>query len=74
MAINVEVHGRFSKALPYPGIFVDEQEGLIVLLTGPGTGTVLNPGRSSYSVGYVGSYWKMERLVPFLGRLTMENK
>lgn len=75
MAITIEVNGLHKSPIKsYPSIAIDETEGLIILLTAPGCGTVLVPGRASYSTGYVGQYWKMERLTPFVGSLKMENK
>lgn len=74
MSVNVEVAGKNKRNYSYPALFIDEQEGLIVLLSSAGTGTVIDPGRCPYNTGYHGSFWKMDRLVPFLGSVKLENK
>lgn len=74
MSVKVEVSGKNKRNYCYPALFIDEQVGLIVLLTSAGTGTVIESGTTTYDVGYHGSFWKMERLVPFLGSVKLENK
>lgn len=73
MAVKVEVAGKHQRNNSFPGIYIDEDTGLILLLSSPGTGTVLQPGRTNYEVGYNNMYWKMAQLVRFHGRVIMEN-
>lgn len=74
MSVKVEVAGRNKRNYSYPALYIDEQQGLIVLLSSAGTGTVIEPGTTTYDVGYNNMYWKMDRLVPFLGSVKLENK
>ncbi len=74
MAIKVEVAGRNMRNQPYPGLYTDPEERLILLLIEPGVGTVIEGGATRYSPGYFGRNWYMTRLEPFLGRVTLENK
>lgn len=74
MAVNIEVHGKNSQGFHYPMIMIDLAEDLIIFITEHSTGTVLKGGRTRYNPGYHGTHWYMNRLVPFTGRITLENK
>jgi len=73
MAIKTEVSGANTPRWSYPAILVDEETGLVVLVTSHECGTVLRPGSTNYDIGYVGKNWKMHKLVRFHGSLRMEN-
>lgn len=72
MAVKIELHGR-NVGLPYPYLMVDTETGLVILMDSAGTGTVMQGGSTRYYPGYHGTNWTMSKLVPFKGRVTMEN-
>ena len=60
--------------LRYPFIAIDRETDLIVLLSGPGEGTCLQGGSTKYIAGYYTDNWIMKRLVPYYGKVTLENE
>lgn len=73
MAIKVEAQKYQNSSWNYPAILIDEETGLVVLITSHQTGTVLRPGTTHYEIGYYGTNWKMNKLARFHGSLKMEN-
>ena len=48
-------------------------KGVVVLFTSEGTGTVVHEGPNTSPLGYHTSFWTMDRFIPFIGTITLEN-
>ena len=64
-----------KKELPFPKLMEGENtEGLVVLFTGMGTGSVVNVGgQNNYMFGYLSNSWTMSNFSDFDGKVILKN-
>jgi len=74
MAVLVNVTGPTVSQVSYPCILIDPETNLVLFMNGWQCGTVLQGGSTNYLAGYHGTNWKMHKLLPFHGRVTLENQ
>lgn len=74
MALNVKFNTPTCTTIQTPCLMVDPESSLIVLLSDWASGICLAPGKTKYNVGYYTNQWKMHKLIPYNGKIELENK
>ena len=75
MKSKIKRRNSKNKELPFPRLMEGENtEGLVVLFTGMGTGSVVNVGgQNNYMFGYLSDTWTMSNFSDFDGKVILKN-